>query len=659
MNLLPIRAGIGGIKQNYAVFPFAITSPRSYCAQSMQEQVQTLVDAGRLDAKLGEKVSQLEPGVFCLHKSWGPGVIKEWDLFGDKMIIDFEGKPGHGMKLQFAANSLEALDNDHIFAKFVADPESTKQFAIDDPISFAFEVLSSFGGSLFLDHWEDRIKGRIVPDEKYKSWWESAKKKIRSDRRFVLPSKRNLPFELRDDDVSPADALIGDFGQAKDFKAKISVLEAIGKDLSAFDEPAIQLEEILKSISPMVIVAIRRSPGAAVELLIARDDLLEKIEGIDLGEITKLSDVLRDNKKKFPEILKGMGVGRQRQVYDAIKDAYSDEWANELITCMEGSGARAIGEITKYLSENGEDKLLSDHLMTGLAQRSLGFEVVAWICKERKGLSKTAFAHKGISASIIGALERDHLDETTPKTNRLHDLLIDDAELIPDLLVDSDNAEIRHFTRRIQSTPVFEGLNKNSLLARIVKKFPLVEDLITGEKKEKKGGQEAEEEKTTSLIVSWESLQARQEKLEDIINKKIPENSKEIGIAREYGDLKENFEFKAAKQQQAVLMRQKAELEAEVSTARGTDFSDANTSSVSVGTIVELEDVNSGSSESVTMLGAWDTDTDKGIISYLSGMGSAMLGKSTGDEIELPTEKEGETRLVRIKAITAYAKVDS
>ena len=123
---------------------------------------------------------------------------------------------------------------------------------------------------------------------------------------------------MRDDDVSPADALIGDFGQAKDFKAKISVLEAIGKDLSAFDEPAIQLEEILKSISPMVIVAIRRSPGAAVELLIARDDLLEKIEGIDLGEITKLSDVLRDNKMKFPEILKGLGVGRQRLVYDAI-----------------------------------------------------------------------------------------------------------------------------------------------------------------------------------------------------------------------------------------------------------------------------------------------------------------------------------------------------
>ena len=94
--------------------------------------------------------------------------------------------------------------------------------------------------------------------------------------------------------------------------------------------------------------------------------------------------------------------------------------------------------------------------------------------------------------------------------------------------------------------------------------------------------------------------------------------------------------------------------EAEISTARGTDFSDANTSIVSVGTIVNFKDLNSGNEETVTVLGAWDTDTEKGIVSYLSGMGAAMLGKSEGEEIELPTEKEGEMRTVLIKEIKAY-----
>ena len=620
----------------------------------MQEQIQTLVDAGRLDIDTGEKISLLEPGVFCLHKSWGPGVIKEWDLFGDKISIDFDGKPDHSMKLQFAANSLEVLNNDHIFAKYVGNPEETKQMAIDEPVNFAFEVLTSFGGSLFLDHWEDKVKGRIVPDEKYKSWWESAKKKIRADRRFVLPSKRNLPFELREEDIAPSDALIGDFNEAKDVKAKIAILELMLKDLSLFDDPASQLKDVIGSISPLFVVAFRKSAASSVELLIARDDLISKIDGFELGEGTQLSEILKENKDKISEIVRGMGVGRQRQVYDGVKETFPETWSSELISSMEGSGARAIGEITKYLSDFDKDAELSDYLNTGLDQRSIGFEVLTWICKERKGLSADSFDHKGISASIIGALERDHLDESTPKTNRLHDLLIDDSELIPDLLADSDDTEIRHFTRRIQATPVFEGLNKNSLLARIVKKFPVVEDLITGEKAEGADSKEGEIEKPSGLIVSWESLQDRQEKLEDIINKQIPENSKEIGIAREYGDLRENFEFKAAKQQQAVLMRQKAELEAEISTARGTDFSDANTSIVSVGTIVNFEDLNSGNEETVTVLGAWDTDTEKGIVSYLSGMGAAMLGKSEGEEIELPTEKEGEMRTVLIKEIKAY-----
>jgi len=70
--------------------------------------------------------------------------------------------------------------------------------------------------------------------------------------------------------------------------------------------------------------------------------------------------------------------------------------------------------------------------------------------------------------------------------------------------------------------------------------------------------------------------------------------------------------------------------------------------------VVILEDATSGNEETVTVLGAWDTDTEKGIVSYLSGLGSAMLGKAEGDKLDLPTENEGQTRSVTIKEIKAY-----
>src|SRR5207249_2508926 len=133
-------------------------------------------------------------------------------------------------------------------------------------------------------------------------------------------------------------------------------------------------------------------------------------------------------------------------------------------------------------------------------------------------------------------------------------------------------------------TPVFEELNKRSLLGRIIRVYPELGAMVSGDSGEK---QEA-------LIVSWESLERRKAEFDELVIKKIPENTKEISIARSYGDLRENFEFKAAKEMQRVLMRRKSETERELSLARGTDFANPDTSAVAIGTIVTLKETTDG-----------------------------------------------------------------
>src|SRR4029077_17771620 len=118
--------------------------------------------------------------------------------------------------------------------------------------------------------------------------------------------------------------------------------------------------------------------------------------------------------------------------------------------------------------------------------------------------------------------------------------------------------------------------------------------------------------------VSWESLERRKVEYTELVQKKIPANSKEIAVARSYGDLRENHEYKAAKEMQKVLMRRKEELEAQLTRSRGTDFSNARTDVVSIGTIVHATNLDSSGSEIFTVLGAWDFDADKSIISYLT-----------------------------------------
>ena len=90
--------------------------------------------------------------------------------------------------------------------------------------------------------------------------------------------------------------------------------------------------------------------------------------------------------------------------------------------------------------------------------------------------------------------------------------------------------------------------------------------------------------------VSRESIERRQAELDTLVKVRIPENIKEVAVARSYGDLRENFEFKAAKQMQAMLANQRFQLEKDLAHVQTTDFIGADTSAVNIGTMVTLAD---------------------------------------------------------------------
>ena len=166
---------------------------------------------------------------------------------------------------------------------------------------------------------------------------------------------------------------------------------------------------------------------------------------------------------------------------------------------------------------------------------------------------------------MLTAMERDQFNEK--RSNRLRDFILDDQELLVELIGSADIEVIKDLTRALQLSPCFDDMDKRSLLARIVKSYPAIQSLISGEQTK----QEAD------LLVSWESLERRKNEYHELVEKKIPANSKEIAIARSYGDLRENHEYKAAKEMQKLLMRRKAELETQLVRARGTDFANART----------------------------------------------------------------------------------
>jgi transcription elongation GreA/GreB family factor len=92
-------------------------------------------------------------------------------------------------------------------------------------------------------------------------------------------------------------------------------------------------------------------------------------------------------------------------------------------------------------------------------------------------------------------------------------------------------------------------------------------------------------------------------------------------------------------------------LETSLVRARGTDFANPRTDVVSIGTIVRTTDLETKAAENFTILGAWDSDPDKGVVSYLTPVAQSLLNRKAGDEVEF--EIHGARHRHRIESIEA------
>ena len=130
-----------------------------------------------------------------------------------------------------------------------------------------------------------------------------------------------------------------------------------------------------------------------------------------------------------------------------------------------------------------------------------------------------------------------------------------------------------------------------------------------------------------------QGFKALQDELDHLINVRVEENKKEISTARAYGDLSENSEYDAAKQEQAVIHTRIDELKEMIKNAKVIDESQIDESRVSVGSIVVLFNVERNKEFTYHIVGSYETDPASGKISDSSPIGAALLGARAGEEV--------------------------
>ena len=130
-----------------------------------------------------------------------------------------------------------------------------------------------------------------------------------------------------------------------------------------------------------------------------------------------------------------------------------------------------------------------------------------------------------------------------------------------------------------------------------------------------------------------QGFKALQDELDYLINVKVEENKKDISTARAFGDLSENSEYDEAKQEQGKIHARIDELRQMIASAKVIDESQIDETKVSVGSIVELHNVERNKDFTYHIVGSYEADPASGKISDSSPIGMALLGASEGEEV--------------------------
>jgi len=603
----------------------------------MKEEFEKLAAAGKIEGRHVTALTHLAEAGCCLHKSWGFGRIKTVDTVFARFTIDFHGKPGHPMDLAFAAESLRPVSKDHILARKAVDLDAVRREAAHH-IGLIKIVLNSFDGKATAEQIQQVLVPDVITDD-WKKWWEVARREMKKDGHFIVPAKKTEPVVYQAQETSLQDRLLQDFRAAKGLKARVAVVAEILKAMADLKDRTAVANEVVAALNPDITSHQRTQPAVALEGIFARDELREAA-GLPpgAGDISAAQVWLQEGIKLGP-LLETIPAAKHHRALESYKQANPERWQDALRSSINYVSAKLAKEIASILSSNGKLDLLKETLAKLINQHTANSELLLWFGKERTEDFVDILGPE-VFRAMLTAMERDQFNEK--RSNRLRDFILDDQQLISELTSTADIEVIKDLTRALQLSPVFDDMDKRSLLARLVKAHPAVQSLITGDQPR----QEA------ALLVSWESMERRQLEYRDLVDKKIPANSKEIAIARSYGDLRENHEYKAAKEMQKILLRRKDELEAQFNRARGMSFANAKTDVVGPGTVVLATDLSTNQAETLTILGAWDSDPEKGIISYLTPVAMALLNRKVGDEVEF--ELQGSKRRHRIEKIETW-----
>ena len=562
---------------------------------------------------------KLHPGKYCYEKTWGTGIITEIDEFDRKLVVNFAGKPAHRLAFSYAAESVQPLDDNHFLVLKQRDPEGFSRWVKDNPAETVKAVLNQFG-EMNLTRLRALMTGLVIPEKEWSAFWSSARAKLSCDPLVHLPSGRNEPIKILSEKKEFDGQWRNDFLALRDVDRILAEIES----LFTRCPPQNLADEFKEAVEDRLQFVVRgmgaEQPGIIIQALLFADAADIRPDVIFDISIYGRPEVLLSALNSIP--------ARTIRPFLTCLEKNSLPIADALMQTIPRLSSSPLNEAMLHCRQSGQEGRLYEKLRALLQEGAVSADMITWMGRNLQLISDANVCRPEVFAqAALSFLQKALAAGRKKDAGHLLREIFTDKDLLEKMIRPMDDNQRLDFIRRLNVPAGLAANDKIEIAAKIIALFPELAGAFSAPAVVVAGPK----------LTSYRSYREKQSQLEKIIKEEIPRNSKEIGVAISYGDLRENYEYKAAKELQGLLLRRKAEFEQMLSQVRGADFAGLTHDAAGQGTSVELK-MPDGSKHVYHILGEWDSDEKLGIISCRSKLAEALNGRRAGESVEIPGE---------------------
>jgi transcription elongation factor GreA len=588
-----------------------------------------------------------DKGHYVRHRSWGVGRIV--DITPNNIIIDFKEKPGHQMSVQMALQALTPLKSDHIQVLKYEDYEGLKKLFEEDFLQFFEILIRSYNGNIALADIKKELIPDFVSEKAWAKWWSNKRTEIKKSPLFGISPEKKDVIIMRDKPLTFADELLDNFLKTDSFTEKLDVAIEFVNNIDASEGAAVA--------QFFVDYFSGELKGDSVTRKILSYFILNGLSKFIDAKKLKLDQAYKNilaivkESQDLPSISRKIGsYDYKKDLINLIKEARED-WADVYSQILFETPVRIHKYIVNILIRSHEYGIINRFVEKAIIGAKEFPEIFLWVA--RNLLSKSwdyewlDYSREQLVLTLFRLM--NELKKIEQKGSKLKNLALDiifdnDAVVLKDIVNTFDIQFLGKVYDIVGSIPYIEDSMREKFLEIIKSRYPDFKPLQKTTEEEWKVDAEV-------LITTQEGYARKQEELNRLVNVELAAISKELAkVSDATGDIRENVEYNALLEKQSILKRDINKLESEIKKAQILDLNTVSTDKVNIGTMVTI--TGDGEKETFAILGPWDADFEKKILSYRSPIAQALLGKKTGDVVEI--RKNEQIKQYTIESIEKY-----